>query len=85
MRPPALPKTLVEEWRCAVDAPNSARFEPEELRPNIGGAGRPGAMDIRELDTERAWFPVVGACCIFDIELERFKAEAGRGIAEALL
>jgi hypothetical protein len=53
----------------------------------MGWLGRPGASDMREPDCERAWFAPnwPGGCCMFEIELERFMADEGMGIAEMLL
>lgn len=53
----------------------------------MGWLGRPGARDMREPDCERAWF---GAnCdppgCMLGMELWRFMAEEGIGIAVELL
>jgi len=42
---------------------------------------------MREPDCERAWFAPnwPAGCCMFEMELERFMAEEGMGIAEPLL
>lgn len=39
---------------------------------------------MREPEVERAWLFVFGACWRFEIEVDRFIADAGIGIAEAL-
>ena len=61
-----------------------ARFSPEDDRWNMGCAGRPGARDIREPEVVRTWFVVCGACVKFEVEFDRFIAEAGMGIADTL-
>lgn len=86
LRPLPAPKTLLVEFRWA-DWDPSARFVPDEERWKIGWLGRPGARDMREPDCERAWF---GAnCdtppCMLGIELWRFIADEGIGIAVELL
>jgi hypothetical protein len=50
----------------------------------MGCEGRPGASDIRDPEVERAWLVVAGALPSWWFELDRFIAEAGIGIAEAL-
>ena len=40
---------------------------------------------MREPDIDRAWFVLCGALWKFEVEFDRFMAELGRGIAEALL
>lgn len=53
----------------------------------MGWLGRPGASDILEPDCERAWLEAncPAGCCMFEMELERFMADEGIGIAETLL
>lgn len=64
----------------------SARLLPEDERWKTGWLGRPGARDMREPEVERAWLEVnrLPVCCMLDMEFERFIAEVGIGIAEAL-
>ena len=78
---------LLVELRWTDWKPVSARFVPDDERWKIGWLGRPGARDILEPDCERAWFGAnwFPPSCMFEIELERFMAEAGIGIAEILL
>ena len=77
-------KKLAVLGRCTVEKPICARFSPDEERWKLGCAGRPGASDMREPDVLRAWFVVCGACCRFEVDVDRFIAEAGMGIAETL-
>jgi len=73
------------EVRLTLASPMPARLSPEEERWKTGCAGRPGASDILEPETDRACPPVCGACWKFDMEFDRFIAEDGMGMAEALL
>ncbi len=58
----------------------SARLVPEEERWKTGCAGRLGARDMREADVVRTWLVV----CRLVWDVDRFIADAGIGIAEAL-
>lgn len=80
----APPNTLLVELRC-TDWKPSARFAPEEERGKSGWLGRLGARDILDPLCERARLGGNWGCCMFDIELERFMADAGIGMAEMLL
>lgn len=71
--------------RCTVENPISARLPAEEDRWKFGCEGLPGASDIRDPDVERMCCPVGGACPKWFCDVERFMAEAGIGIADALL
>jgi hypothetical protein len=71
--------------RCTVEKPISARLPPEEDRWKLGCEGLPGASDMRDPDVERMCCPVGGACPKWFCDVERFMAEAGIGIADALL
>ena len=51
----------------------------------MGCEGLPGASDMRDPDVERICCPVGGACPKWFCDVERFMAEAGIGIADALL
>lgn len=53
----------------------------------MGWLGRPGASDMRDPDCERAWFGgnCNEACCMLEMELVRFIADDGMGIADELL
>lgn len=82
--PPVLAKKFCVLGRCTVENPIPAKLSPDDDRWNIGCAGRPGASDIRDPDVERAWFVVCGAGPKFEVEFDRFMADAGVGIAEAL-
>jgi hypothetical protein len=71
--------------RCTVENPISARLPAEEDLWKFGCEGRPGASDMREPDVERMCCAVCGACPKWFCDVERFMAEAGIGIADALL
>jgi len=77
------PKLLVE-LRC-TDWKPCARSVPEEERGKSGWLGRPGARDILLPLFDRAWFGGNWGWFMLLMELERFMAEAGIGIAEELL
>lgn len=52
--PPVLAKKFCVLGRWTVEKPPiAARLSPEELRWNMGWAGRPGASDIREPEVDR--------------------------------
>lgn len=59
--------------------PISAKFAPEEARWKSGWLGRGGAKDARDPEIDLACPTVKGALFIAEIELDRFKAEAGCG------
>ena len=81
--PTVLVRRFAELGRCTVEKPRAARFSPDEERWNTGCDGRPGASDIRDPDAVRTWFVVCGACR-FELDVDRFIAEAGIGIADTL-
>lgn len=72
-------------WRLAVERPISARLPAEEERWKLGCWGLPGASDMRDPDVERMCCAVWGAWPKWFCDVERFMAEAGIGIADALL
>lgn len=83
-----MPNKFEEELLWTVDGrAASPRLLPEDDLPKDGCGGRPGASDIRDEDMERPWFVVCGAWLsfMFDMEFDRFNAEAGCGIAELKL
>lgn len=71
--------------RCTVEKPISAKLPAEDDRWKLGCEGLPGASDMRDPDVERICCPVGGACPKWFCDVERFMAEAGIGIADALL
>lgn len=83
--PPVLVMKFAVLWRLPVEKPISARFPADEARWKLGCVGLPGASDIRDPEVERMCCAVCGACPKWFCEVERFIAEAGIGIADALL
>lgn len=66
------------------DRPNSPALAPVDVRWKTGWLGRDMARDCREPESEREWPAVYGAPCPV-IELERFMADGGCGMAELRL
>lgn len=56
----------------------------EEDRWKTGWDGLPGARDMRDPDVVRTWLVVLGICWRFEVDVDRFIAEAGMGMAETL-
>ena len=78
---------IFDELLCTVEGrPSSARLVPDDDRWKDGCGGLFGASDMREEEIDLACPEVAGTfSLIFEIELDRFKAEAGCGIAELKL
>lgn len=81
--PPVLAKKFCVLGRWTVEKPILARLSPDDDRWNIGCDGLPGASDMRDPEVERACCVAYGAWK-FDVEFDRFMADEGIGMAEAL-
>ena len=82
--PPLPVRKLAVLGLLTVEKAPMSRFPPDEERWKTGCAGRFGASDMRLLDVVRLWLVVAGGWCRLFCEVDRFMAEAGMGMAEAL-